>query len=161
MTSLYERVLDTLAKLKKLCPAGYAIAADIEFTAPEYLFQTYPKAWLDEYSSRGLVLRDPTVSWGLQNEGEIEWADLIGADEAGVFKYAKDHWLEYGFTISTINDGFRSISSFSSGREFTDTERAEIRTKLHSLLDELKNAHESAPEEIEKIKKISIALTHP
>ena len=55
-----------LHDLDQRSPAGFAIALHIRFTTPTYLFQTYPKRWLDHYSSAGLVVHDPVVRWGFQ-----------------------------------------------------------------------------------------------
>ncbi len=58
-----------LGELDDLCPSGYAIALHIRYTTPAFLFQTYPKEWMEYYSQNGLVLHDPTVRWGLANTG--------------------------------------------------------------------------------------------
>ena len=51
----------TLAGLMEIATAGFVTGLHIRYTTPTYLFQTYPKAWIDEYSREGLLLRDPAV----------------------------------------------------------------------------------------------------
>lgn len=41
-----------LESVEDLAPAGFAIAFHIRLTSPDFLFQTYPKNWIDTYSER-------------------------------------------------------------------------------------------------------------
>ena len=45
-------------------PAGFAVALHFDFTTPTFLFQTYPKRWMDYYSAGGLVMHDPVARMG-------------------------------------------------------------------------------------------------
>ena len=95
--------------------------APISFTTPTYLFQTYPKRWMDYYSSAGLVLHDPTVHWGLSNLGHIRWVDLEAIDPKGVLERAKDFGIMSGVAIAVLISGSRSIASFArADREYDD-----------------------------------------
>ena len=71
-----ESIAALLHSLDQRSPSGFAIALHIRFTPPTYLFQSYPKPWLDHYSQAGLVMHDPIVRWGLQNVGRLRWSDL-------------------------------------------------------------------------------------
>lgn len=112
-----------LAILADSCPAGYAVGLHVRFTSPTYLFQTYPAAWNEFYSSQGLVMRDPTVTWGFSNEGAVRWSALAGDDPAGVLAGAADHGLIYGVAAAVLSGGSRTLAGFARGdREFTDSE---------------------------------------
>ena len=63
MTTAQFEISETLDQLNQLAPTGYALGIHIEYTTPKFMFQTYPKAWLDYYSSNGLVMSDPMVAW--------------------------------------------------------------------------------------------------
>ncbi len=76
-------ILAAIARLDALCPAGYAMALHISYTTPKFLFQAYDSDWMEQYSKQGLVLKDPTVKWGFENTGTINWRDLKDLDEAG------------------------------------------------------------------------------
>ena len=69
-----------LKRLRSRSPAGFAIALHIEFTTPRYLLQSYAKDWLDLYSSRSMVMQDPTVHWAFANTGSIRWSALNSLD---------------------------------------------------------------------------------
>lgn len=109
----------------------------LEFTTSRYILQTYPKAWMDEYSRRGFLLMDPTVRWGVENLGWIRWSDLAPLDQGGVLPAAAEFGLKYGVSIAVEGEGTRSLGSFASAEK--DFSEAEIETlsrdlaKLHAL----------------------------
>ena len=114
-----------LGDLMDTATAGFALAFHVRFTTPSFLFQTYPKDWLDYYSQNGLVMSDPTVAWGFENTGAIGWSDLTASDSAGVLAKAAEFGLKHGATCATGSDESRSIGSFArADRDFTDAERA-------------------------------------
>jgi len=126
-------VQKALGDLKVLAPKGFALAFQIDFTTPTFLFQTYPKEWICQYSEKGLVMSDPTVAWGFENEGYVRWSELSATDAAGVLSQAAEHGLVYGLTCSVSADSQRSFASFArSDREFTDDE---ARVLLKSVAD--------------------------
>ena len=160
MVKVYDRVLALLREMNRRSPAGYAIAAEIEFTTPAFLFQFYPDAWLAEYSERGFVMKDPTVQWGFQNGGVIDWLDLAPLDTAGLFRFAADHGLGHGFTVSQVNDGFRSIASYSRGdHQFSASEKDHLAALLGELVGHLGQVRRTDPALADRIRNISVALT--
>jgi LuxR family transcriptional regulator len=123
-----------LHALDELSPAGCAIALHISFTSPKYMFQTYPKRWLDYYSSSGLVMHDPVAHWGLQNTGSIRWKDLAAIDPKGVLEQAKDFGLMNGVAISVFLSGSRSIAGFArADRDYLSDEIEEMEDVLAML----------------------------
>ena len=105
-----------LHDLDQRSPAGFAIALHIRFTTPTYMFQTYPKRWMDHYSSAGLVVHDPVVHWGLHNVGHIRWTDLEAIDSKGVLEQAKDFGIMNGVAIAVVMAGSRSIARLRARR---------------------------------------------
>ena len=155
-------ISDSLARLKDIAPAGYAMALHVRFTTPTYLFQTYPKEWIDFYSQNGLVMRDPTVAWGFENTGMIRWADLVAIDEAGVIKMAAERGIRHGFTYATDKNTSRSMTSFAQGeRDFTDAEIAEISGLVDRLHDMTASGVSLTPGTRELLRQMSISFTHP
>lgn len=143
-------------------PTGYAAALHINYTTPDFLFQTYPADWLALYSQRGMVMKDPTVLWGFENVGTVRWSDLASLDEAGVMKEAARFGMAFGVTVSVEQGGTRSIASLSRGeREFTDGEiakAADMITHLHELTAE---ARTLSDETRDVLRRQSIRFTHP
>ena len=95
----------------EFAPTGYAAALHINFTTPDFLFQTYPADWLAIYSQKGFVMQDPTVLWGFENLGTVRWSDLTRNDHAGVMKEATKFGMKYGLTVAVEQGGSRSIAS--------------------------------------------------
>lgn len=142
-------------------PAGCAIGLHIRFTTPRYMFQSYPKRWMEQYSNSGLLVHDPTVHWGMSNVGWVRWRDLEPIDSHGVLELAKDFGIMNGVTISLLIDGSRSIASFArSDRDYETAEIVDIEpifADLHratASLDPLNDADRLA------LKDLSIRLTH-
>lgn len=123
-----------LHDLDRRSPAGFAIALHIRFTAPTYLFQTYPRRWLDHYSAQGFVLHDPTVRWALANSGHILWSELEAIDTHHVLDRAKDFGLMNGVAVSVTDSTSRSIASFArADRDYDVAEIDALRDGLRSL----------------------------
>lgn len=154
-------IKNTLAKLKKLSPGGFALAFHVRYTTPTFLFQTYPKAWLDYYSQNGLVLSDPTVAWGFENAGALRWSDLAASDSAGVLVKAAEFGLKFGTTCAIEDTPHRSIGSFArTDREFTNAENDEmvaLMSKMHAFTTDLKTL---SPETAAELRMMSVQFTH-
>lgn len=137
------KIAPLLAELQESAPAGFALAFHIRFTTPTFLFQTYADDWISYYSENGLVMSDPTVLWGFQNEGTCRWSDLEHLDPVGVLKKSREYGLNYGLTCAMEVNGSRSIGSFArSDREFSDAEGArttEIVAELQDLSADMKS----------------------
>ncbi len=154
-------VREILADMQRLCPAGFAVALHVRFTTPRFLFQTYARDWMQHYSERGMVLDDPTVKWGLQNEGRIDWSDLEEQDAKGVLAQARTHGLCFGFTASVVRHESRSVGSFARGdRAFTEAETEELLGMFQRLHTEtaVGTEHEASLSDV--LKSLSVELTH-
>ena len=154
-------IMAAISRLDVLCPAGYAMALHIRYTTPKFLFQTYNAQWREEYSKKGLVLQDPTVSWGFENTGTINWRDLKESDQAGVLEQAKAYGIEYGFTLSLDRNNSKSITSFARGdREFSVTEIDEISEIVTDLHNYTADIDEFSSVELVQLKQMSVDFTH-
>ncbi len=150
-----------LHDLDEKSPAGFAIALHLKFTTPTYLFQTYPKRWMDYYSSAGLVMHDPTVHWGLGNLGHIRWVDLEAIDPKGVLERAKDFGIMSGVAIAVLISGSRSIASFArADREYEDPEMSELEFHLSHLHRATMGLTQLSAEDRRALTDLSIRLTH-
>lgn len=155
-------IVRSVEMLKALAPTGYAMAFHVRFTTPTFLFQTYPKSWIDIYSQRGYLMSDPTVLWAFSNTGRIRWSELAAGDASGMLAESAAQGMRYGFTLATDRGGSQSLGSFTRGdREFTTAEMDEIEAiflHLHAMTLDLR---EFAPETHESLKQMSVTYTHP
>jgi LuxR family transcriptional regulator len=119
--------------LKTIATAGFAPAFHVRFTTPTFLFQTYPKDWLDYYSQNGLVMSDPTVMWGFENTGAVDWAALQANDSAGVLAKAAEYGLKHGATYATEIDGSHSIGTFARTQTVFPTPKSHIWVRLWKI----------------------------
>ncbi|MEM1233236.1 MAG: autoinducer binding domain-containing protein [Pseudomonadota bacterium] len=123
-----------LMVLGQASPGGYAVGLHVRFTSPSYLFQTYAPAWNEFYSSQGLVMRDPTVTWGFANEGAVRWSALASEDTAGVLTRAAEHGLTFGVAGAVLSGGSRTLAGFArSDREFNDAEISVLMTAVANM----------------------------
>jgi LuxR family transcriptional regulator len=156
----YDVVEANIARLSSISPAGFAIGLHLEFTTSKYIFQHYAKAWMEEYSRRGMILVDPTVKWGIQNEGAIRWSDLSATDTGGVLAAAAGFGLRYGVSISIVGATSRSLGSFASpDREFTDEEIAQLTACLTQMHEVTASVEPESTEDL-KIKRFASSLAH-
>ncbi|MFO1210230.1 MAG: autoinducer binding domain-containing protein [Amaricoccus sp.] len=156
-----ERIAALLHEFDERSPAGFAIALHVRFTRPTFLFQTYPKRWMDHYSAAGLVMHDPTVRWGLSNAGHIRWSELEDFDPRGVLEQAKDYGIMNGVAISVVTAGSRSIASFArADRDFSDAEVAELEVRLSPLHAETENLGRLSERDRQALVELSVRLTH-
>lgn len=156
-----EKVKSLFSELSEICPPGYAMALHISFTTPRYLFQTYNKEWMEEYSRLGLVMYDPNVRWGLENDGMVSWTELAEMDPEGVIEKAAKHGLRHGMAMATSKGGSKSVAGFGrSDREFTSQELS----RLTELLEEVHVLTQpSDPPDAEfdaAMKEMSLRATH-
>jgi LuxR family transcriptional regulator, quorum-sensing system regulator SdiA len=149
--------LDTeLHQIGLMAPAGYSIGLHIRFTSPLMMFQTYDQAWLDHYTERGYVLRDPMVAWGFSSEGCVRWSDPSLMDPFNLFSEAAQFGLLFGATVACGSIKSRTIASFSrSDREFTDEELATLTKKVGHLHDLTEPPEQLTVAQIEALKCIA------
>lgn len=147
-------------ELDALAPAGFALGLHIEFTTPRFMFQTYPRRWLEIYNSKGLLMQDPVVQWGFENTGAIRWRELRDQDTRGVMAQAAQYGMKYGITFSTMQGKSRSVGGFArSDRDFLDVEIEELSDtvmRLHRMTAALKKLSDP---DVTALKRLSDRLT--
>jgi LuxR family transcriptional regulator, quorum-sensing system regulator SdiA len=159
--TLRAEIFALIEQLDQQSPSGFAIALHIRFAAPRYLFQSYPKNWMDHYSRKGLVTNDPTIRWAMGNAGRVRWSELEAIDTAGVLEQAKNFGILNGVTVAVLDDISRSIASFArADRDFDEAEMDRLEetfTKLHRATAEAERLDEL---DEHALKELSIRLTH-
>jgi len=155
-------IRETLGALKEVATQGYALAMHVHFTTPTFLFQTYSKEWLDHYSAQGLVMSDPTVLWGFENRGSIDWSSLKPLDSQKVMEQAAEYGLKFGVTCAFGPEDRPSIGSFArADRPFTAEETDQLRQKLEELHQQTDNLAVLSPLTAQALREMSINYTHP
>jgi LuxR family transcriptional regulator, quorum-sensing system regulator SdiA len=155
-------IRDSLESLKGLAPTGFAIALHVKLVTPTYLFQTYPKEWIDYYSQNGLVMRDPTVHWAFDNIGTIRWAELSHLDADGIIGKASTHGMRYGVTVAAEAGGSRSLASFTRGdRDYEAAEMDILAHEVGRLHEMTASAQSLSAATRDALTAMSIQFTHP
>ena len=154
-------ISEIVSELKTIAPAGFAMAFHVRFTTPTFLLQSYPADWIAYYSQNGLVMHDPTVHWGFENTGAINWSDLADRDPAGVIAQAADYGLTYGMTYAANRSDSLTVTSFArSDRPFTVQEQQRLQSGVDRIHDATLNSDSLDPGFVERLKRMSITTTH-
>lgn len=149
-----------LTQLEDMSPAGFAIAFHIKLTSPDFLFQTYPKAWIDTYSEKGYVMVDPIVRWGFANNGAIRWSELSDMDDENILEQSLVYGMAYGVAIATEAEGSRSVAGFARGdREYTDDEIVALTAQVIALHDLTATKGGMADDMRKNLHNLSIRMT--
>ena len=106
-------------------------------------------------------MHDPTVRWGLENVGMINWTELARQDTAEVIEKAKNFGILHGATMSIFDRESRSVGSFSRGdRYFTDTEIAFLKDAFQRLHLETSSIDAQDEDFPNALTRLSVELTH-
>lgn len=137
--TLLSRLDNEAGKIADIAPGGYLLALRIRGTSPLQTYNTYPKAWTDEYTQNGYMLRDPLLTWAMTVGGTIRWSSAFLPDPFGIFRKAKKHGLVYGASVACGPLNSLTICSMGrADREFTDDEIAAAKTIVFALHDAAK-----------------------
>ena len=151
-----------LESVEKLALSGFAIAFHIRLTSPEFLFQTYPKDWIDIYSEKGYVMADPIVRWGFTEIGAMRWSGLSEMDDQNILEQSLAYGMAYGVAISTETGGSRSVAGFARpDREYTDAEIEQLTQCVQALHDLTATDDGMTPEIRDELHRLSVKMTHP
>ncbi|MEO1639453.1 MAG: autoinducer binding domain-containing protein [Pseudomonadota bacterium] len=160
MSSSSSPIGEMLSELHKIAPAGYALGVHMTHMAPKFVFQTYPKAWLDHYSANGLIMVDPMVAWGFENTGHERWSALD--DASGVLKAAGEFGMKFGAVVVAESEASRSIGGFAHpDREFTDEELDALLQGVTAIHASTEDTAELSQETIDHLRKMAVMVTHP
>lgn len=153
---------EKLGMLKDAAPSGFALGFHVIYTTPTYMFQTYPRVWLDLYAEKGYLMIDPIVHWGFENIGSVRWSELKAADTGGVLDKAAEFGLAYGVTVAIDSDGSRSFGGFSrADREFSDSETETLLGIFTEIHNQTAGGKALPDDTKEALKKMSVGYTHP
>ncbi|PVA08025.1 autoinducer binding domain-containing protein [Thalassorhabdomicrobium marinisediminis] len=156
-----SKIKSHLETMEAMSPSGFAIAFHIRLTSPDFLFQTYPKAWTDTYSEKGYVMVDPIVRWGLSETGSKRWSSLKHLDDHDIFAQSQEHEMGFGVAISTETDGSRSVAGFArNDREFTDEEIEELSRCVKHLHDLTASKTGMSDDLRARLHDLSVKMTH-
>jgi LuxR family transcriptional regulator len=120
-----------------LAPAGHYVALRVGFIYPMVEYNALPAAWVQEYTSGGLMVADPVLRWVYATTGSIRWSAIEISDPRGVMQRARSHGLNFGAAVAVMDEdepGLRSFGSFArADREFDDDEISEFEAGLLRL----------------------------
>ncbi|MFT4715074.1 MAG: LuxR family transcriptional regulator [Paracoccaceae bacterium] len=123
-----------LFQLSVESPVGYMAGMHIRFAGPLIQFQTYDQAWIDYYTDKAYVHRDPMIAWGFSTEGSIRWSEIEIPDPFDIWGQAASFGLKYGLAIAHGPLSSRSIVGCArSDREFDDDEIKRIECLVNAL----------------------------
>jgi len=129
-----SKFIEHFKEMNKISPIGCAIGLHIEYTKATFMFESYPSDWISFYAENGLLLSDPTVAWGFQNDGSIDWSHLSKDDPEGVLTKASAYGLKFGATCALELNELRSIGSFARrDRPFRQDEIDTLYNSVRSL----------------------------
>lgn len=156
------KIKQLLEDVEGLSASGFAIAFHIRLTSPDFLFQTYPKDWIDIYSERGYVMVDPIVRWGFTQTGSVRWSSLQDMDDHDIFEQSLAFGMTYGCAIATETDGSRSVAGFArADREFSDAEIEQLVAHTQDLHDLTASKTGMTKELRDELHRLSVKMTHP
>lgn len=157
-----DKINDLLSQIQDLAPSGFAIGFHIRLTSPEFMFQTYPKGWLDVYAQKGFLMVDPTVRWGFSETGAIRWSEMEHLDDVGVLKQSAAYGMIYGLAIANETGESRSIAGFSRpDREYTDQEIAVLVDLVQKVHDQTASQTGMSTELQAELRALSVKMTRP
>jgi LuxR family transcriptional regulator len=126
------------SELGDVAPAGFYVAIRIGFAFPMVELNHLPASWVREYTTSGLMVHDPAMSWAYSNAGVARWSDLVASDRLGVLDLAKNHGLEYGAVVSCVDGKDPSQRSFGL---FCRSDREYAAEELAWLSERIQNCH--------------------
>jgi len=151
-----SRLEDAKSVLADFATRGYFAAMHIRFARPLYQIQTLPPAWVDHYTTGGLSLRDPAMTWGYSHIGYTRWNEIDLPDVANVFDRAKAFDLMFGAVFAHGAAESRSIVILARhDREATNGELIALYRAVVDMHDDLCPIHEVTPAQIEALREIA------
>lgn len=146
----------------QIATAGFYVALRLGFYSPEDELNTFPDAFVDFYTARGLALQDPLMRWTFTNQGALRWSEIDQADPLGVMTRYRQFGLRFGATICLAGRGSVPKKSFGlfgrSDREFSDAEVHDLREMLTALhVNEPQSLTES---QVEVLRMLSTGMRY-
>lgn len=156
-----ESIDKELEGLAELAPSGYSLGLHIRFAAPLMVFQTYPPAWTDIYTSNAYALRDPILAWGFSIAGARRWSEIEVPDPFKVMDQAAEHGLRYGVAVACGPLSSRTIAGGArADREFLDPEIAAFEEHVRRLHDLTEPPESLTTAQVEALRLIAAGDRH-
>jgi LuxR family transcriptional regulator, quorum-sensing system regulator SdiA len=136
--TIVTQVKKHLKDLGALCDTGYLLAVHIRYTRPTLLFTTYPAAWLEHYSEKGMMMVDPVVRWAMSestDNGAALWSDLALDDPGNVVASAAQHGLRNGMSFAIGSIASRTIGSITGSQPFSHTAKSQAEALIAAIHD--------------------------
>lgn len=157
---LVSKITALLDQLKIVSDWRFAIGVRIRYNNPTLVFQTYPKSWLLYYDKNALLLKDPTVYWGMTNVGVIDWDDLRETDPAGIIPKASEFGLNHGIAVSVGEPSQRTLGFFSSETApFTNEDKMWAVDIINQIHNATEGILEISNEELLRLRAINNTLS--
>nr|WP_277750081.1 autoinducer binding domain-containing protein [Falsirhodobacter deserti] len=113
---------------------GYCVGLHFRRSVPLARFSTLNSVWMEHYTNKGFVLRDPCLGWACSNNGVVRWSDRRLIDPYGVFPEAKRFGLNFGAVACEGPVTSMSVGVIArSDREFTDAELQHLFRTIRTL----------------------------
>lgn len=69
-----NEIQDIEDRISTLAPRGFMCGYHIRFSRPVRRVTTYATEWTQEYTRRNMIVADPSVIWGMMNDGALRWS---------------------------------------------------------------------------------------
>lgn len=158
----FSEIEALIKKAEEMAPSGFAIAFHVRLTSPDFLFQTYPKEWIDIYSEKGYVMVDPIVRFGFTETGSARWSTLADSDEQNILEQSLAYGMNYGVAIATDTGGSRSFAGFArASEEYSDAEIDALTLCVQTLHDLTMSKDGMDASLRDQLHQLSVEMTHP
>lgn len=149
-------VTELLQRLSDQLDWKFALGLHIRFANPTLLYSSYPKAWVEHYSERGLAFVDPTVRWAIANVGICDWSEFTNHDTHDVMGQAAEHGLVHGKVVS-IGQTSRSFGFFAHpSRPIEDDAIESARSLLQQLHDATEGVEQMSATDLAPLRELSV-----
>ena len=149
-------------KISLIAPAGYYVALRVGFSYPDEELNRLPDAWVEFYTTHGLVVHDPAMKWVYGQVGSARFSELELPDPQQVRAHAAVFGLGHGAAVSvlgTADKGRRSYGLFfRDDRNFEESEMLGLQTIVQRLHDGPEDERSLTAAEIEALKLQSEGL---
>ena len=149
-------------KISLIAPAGYYVALRVGFSYPDEELNRLPDAWVEFYTTHGLVVHDPAMKWVYGQIGSARFSELELPDPQQVRARAAVFGLGHGAAVSvlgTADKGRRSYGLFfRDDRNFEESEMLGLQSIMQRLHDGPEDERSLTAAEIEALKLQSEGL---
>ncbi len=143
-------------KINLIAVAGFYVALKVGFSFPEEEMNQLPDAWVEFYTTQGLVVHDPAMKWVYGQVGGARFSDLTLPDPHHVRAHGAVFGLQHGAVVSvmgTADKGRRSYGLFfRDDRDFDLTEIEELKRIMQLLHQGPEDERSLTAAEIEALK---------